>query len=136
MITQGGFESGHSGWTRVDQAAGDGSTPLFERKLVRLRARQTDNSAAPNHSCSNNANVAGHPNGGVMRSGADERLCVFMGDLGRRGWLCETENADDAHAELNRVGPGTVGHQEAVRQGGSSVAASAQSGMYYHVVHR
>ncbi len=85
---------------RVDRFAWDGSTLVFDRNLLRLRARQTDNIAAPGHDGSNNPNENGNHNGGVMRFGPDGKLHVFAGDLGRRGWLQNLANGPFLTAPL------------------------------------
>jgi glucose/arabinose dehydrogenase len=77
---------------RVDRFIWNGSTLTLDRNLIRLRARQTDNVSAPGHPGTNNANEDGGHNGGVIRFGPDGKLHVFVGDLGRRGWLQNLPN--------------------------------------------
>ncbi|MES2714879.1 MAG: PQQ-dependent sugar dehydrogenase [Pseudomonadota bacterium] len=85
---------------RVDRFAWDGSSLVFDRNLLRLRARQTDNIATPGHAGTQNPNENGNHNGGVMRFGPDGKLHVFMGDVGRRGWLQNLVNGPFLTAPL------------------------------------
>ena len=62
---------------RVDRFVWNGSTLTFDRNLIRLRAIQADAGQPPR----------GNHDGGVLAFGADGKLLVFVGDLGRRGWL-------------------------------------------------
>ncbi len=74
---------------RVDRFVWNGSTLVFDANLVRLRAFQED----PNL-VTNPANPQSNPgplqrgnhNGGVLKFGADHKLYVILGDVGRRGW--------------------------------------------------
>lgn len=85
---------------RVDRFVWNGSTLTQAENIIRLRALQTDNIAVPGHPGSNNANPAGNHNGGVMRFGPDGKLYIFMGDLGRRGWLQNLANGPFTTAPL------------------------------------
>jgi len=77
---------------RVDRFIWNGSTLTFDRNLIQLRARQTDNVEVAGHPGTNNPNENGNHNGGVMRFGPDGKLYIFMGDQGRRGWLQNLAN--------------------------------------------
>jgi glucose/arabinose dehydrogenase len=77
---------------RVDRFAWDGSTLVFDRNLIQMRSRQTDNLPVPGHTGAVNPNENGNHNGGVIRFGPDGKLYVFAGDHGRRGWLQNLAN--------------------------------------------
>ena len=77
---------------RVDRFTWNGSTLTQAENIVKLRSRQTDNIAVPNHPGTNNANENGNHNGGVIRFGLDGKLHIFIGDQGRRGWLQNLAN--------------------------------------------
>lgn len=78
---------------RVDRFIWNGATLTLDQPIIALRARQTDNISVPGHaSTGTNANENGNHNGGVLKFGQDNRLYLFLGDLGRRGWLQNLQN--------------------------------------------
>jgi glucose/arabinose dehydrogenase len=85
---------------RVDRYIWNGSTLTFDRNIIQLRARQTDNVPVPGHPGTNNNNENGNHNGGVMRFGPDAKLYIFAGDAGRRGWLQNLPNGPFLTAPL------------------------------------
>jgi len=86
---------------RVDRFLWNGSTFVFDRAIVAMRARQTDNVEVPGHPGTNNTgNPAGNHNGGVIRFGPDGKLYIFTGDLGRRGWMQNLANGPFLTAPL------------------------------------
>jgi glucose/arabinose dehydrogenase len=62
---------------RVDRFIWDGSALTLDRNLIRIRAIQEDAGQPPR----------GNHDGGMLAFGADGRLFVFTGDVGRRGHL-------------------------------------------------
>lgn len=86
---------------RVDRFIWNGTTFSFDRNIINLRALQTDNVQVPGQpGGTTNANANGNHNGGVIRFGPDRKLYVFMGDVGRRGWMQNLANGPFLSAPL------------------------------------
>ena len=62
---------------RVDRFVWDGSILTLDQNLIKIRAIQQD-AGQPER---------GNHDGGVIAFGLDDKLYIFVGDVGRRGWL-------------------------------------------------
>jgi aldose sugar dehydrogenase len=77
---------------RVDRFNWTGSTLVFDRNLIMLRAFQNDAAPTPAGQNDETQPARANHNGGVIRFGPDGKLYIQMGDNGRRGQLQNLRN--------------------------------------------
>src|SRR5262249_23614525 len=72
---------------RVDRYNWNGSTLVFDRNLIKLRAFQNDATNEVFQNDATNEAMHGNHNGGGIRFWPDRKLYILIGDVGRRGQL-------------------------------------------------
>jgi glucose/arabinose dehydrogenase len=72
---------------RVDRFEWTGSALVFDRRITDLLAFQNDAAPVPIGQADETQPIRGNHDGGVLLFGADEKLYVLVGDVGRRGQM-------------------------------------------------
>ena len=72
---------------RVDRFLWDGTKLSFDRNLIMLLAFQNDGAPQPPNQGDEEQPARGNHDGGVLAFGADRKLYILAGDLGRRGQM-------------------------------------------------
>jgi glucose/arabinose dehydrogenase len=86
---------------RIDRFTWNGSTLTAQTNVLMARALQTDYLQVPGQPANTvnpNPNGQGNHNGGPIAFGPDGKLYVYLGDLGRRGWMQNLANGPFVNA--------------------------------------
>ncbi|HEX9351591.1 MAG TPA: PQQ-dependent sugar dehydrogenase [Gaiellaceae bacterium] len=89
---------------RVDRFEWDGSTLVYQQNLLVLRAFQSDGAPDPPGQGDSAQPARGNHDGGVLAFGADGKLYVAVGDLGRRGEMQNLEEGPTPPTDDDQFG--------------------------------